>query len=617
MRLMALTRVALFGAALFAGSSLATGQEAAAQSPVTKSHGIAMHGDLKYPADFKHFEYANPDAPKGGDVRFAAIGTFDSFNGWVLKGVPFPSPATETLMVNAADEPFSEYCLLCETVEMPDDRSWIVFNLRPEARFHDGSAITPEDVVWTFEALMTKGRPHYRAYYAGVAKAEKSGERAVKFTFKDGINRELPLIIGQLPVLSKSWWSTREFEKQTLELPLGSGPYRIETFEAGRYVVMRRVADYWGKDLAVRRGTENFDVIRYDYYRDPGVALEAFKAGEFDIRQENQALAWATRYEGPALERGLYRKTELATRTVSGMQGFAMNQRKPQFKDARVREALAYAMDFEWSNRTLFHSAYARTRSYFDNSELAASGLPDKDELALLEPLRGKIPDRVFTETYQPPRTDGSGNLRDNLRIATRLLREAGWQIKDGKLVDSAGKPFVFEFLLNQGSLFERIVLPFMENLKRLGIEGSVRAVDTAQYQRRFESFDFDMAVMSWGQSESPGNEQRDYWHSSKVGVDGSYNIAGIANPAIDTLIDLVISAPDRATLVTRVRALDRVLQWSFLVVPNWHSRTARVAHWDRFSWPATLPRSGFLSSTWWVDPAKDAALREKRGQSR
>lgn len=614
MRLLAF--LAATGLAAAAGLGLAA---PGAQAQATRSHGIAMHGDLKYGPDFRHFDYANPDAPKGGEVRFHAVGTFDSFNGWILGGVPAgaASATIDTLMASSADEPFSKYCLVCETVEVPDDRSWIVFHLRPEARFHDGSPIMAEDVAWTFETIRTKGHPFFRSYYGGVRAAEVLGPRAVRFTFSDATNRELPLIVGELPVFSKAWWATRDFSRPSLEPQLGSGPLRVDAFEAGRFVTLRRVPGYWGRDLPVRRGHNNFDAMRYDWYRDPTVALEAFKAGEYDIRQENQALAWATRYEGPGLERGLYRKEEIAEERTNGMQGFVMNLRREQFRDARVREALAHAFDFEWSNRQLFFGAYARTRSYFDNSELSARGLPDAGELALLEPLRAQLPPRVFAEEYQPPRTDGSGNLRDNLRVATRLLREAGWQVKDGVLVDAGGKPFRFDILLNQGGLFERIALPYLENLKRLGIQAQTRLVDTAQYQRRLEEFDFDMTVTVFGASDSPGNEQRNYWNSAKADVVGSGNLAGLKNEAIDRLVEAVISAPDRATLVTRTRALDRALQWSFLVVPHWHTRVDRVAYWDRFARPAVTPRVGYLPSVWWVDPQRDAALREKRAQGR
>jgi len=592
---------------------------AAASAQVMRSHGIAMHGDLKYGPDFRHFDYANPAAPSGGEVRFHAVGTFDSFNAWILGGVPAGVGAVslDTLMVSSADEPFSKYCLLCETIEVPADRSWITFHLRPQARFHDGKPVTADDVIWTFETIRTKGHPFFRSYYGSVQKVEKLDERSVKFSFADGTNRELPLIVGELPVFSKAWWSTRDFSRPSLEPQLGSGPYRIDTFEAGRFVTLRRVNDYWGRDLPVRRGHNNFDVMRYDWYRDPTVALEAFKAGEYDIRQENQALAWATRYQGPGLERGLYKKEEIAEERTSGMQGFVMNLRREPFRDPRVREALTYAFDFEWSNRQLFFDAYARTRSYFDNSELAARGLPSQEELALLEPFKAELPPRVFTEEYNPPKTDGSGNLRDNLRVATRLLREAGWSVKDGNLVDAQGRQMRFDILLNQGGLFERIALPYIENLKRLGIQAQTRLVDTAQYQRRIEEFDFDMTVTVYGASESPGNEQRNYWSAAKADMVGGGNLAGIKSAAVDRIVEAIISAPDRASLVTRTRALDRVLQWSFLVVPHWHARVDRVAYWDRFDRPSVTPRVGYLPSVWWVDPQKDAALREKRAQNR
>jgi microcin C transport system substrate-binding protein len=450
-----------------------------------------------------------------------------------------------------------------------------------------------------------------------VKSAEALDPRRVKFAFSDATNRELPLIVGELPVFSKTWWATRDFSRPSLEPQLGSGPQRIDGFEAGRFVTLRRVPEYWGRDLPVRRGHNNFDVARYDWYRDPTVALEAFKAGEYDIRQENQALAWATRYDGPGLERGLYRKEEIVEERTNGMQGFVMNLRREQFRDARVREALAHAFDFEWSNRQLFFGAYTRTRSFFDNSELSARGLPDAGELALLEPLRAQLPPRVFTEEYRPPVSDGSGNLRENLRIATRLLREAGWQVKDGVLVDARGRPFRFDILLSQGGLFERIALPYIENLKRLGIQAQTRLADTAQYQRRLEEFDFEMTVTVFGASDSPGNEQRNYWSAAKADVVGGGNLAGIRSEAIDRLVEGVITAPDRQALVTRTRALDRVLQWSFLVVPHWHTRVDRVAYWDRFGRPAVTPRVGYLPSVWWVDAQKDGALREKRTQTR
>lgn len=597
---------------------LALSPAASAQSDkVTVSHAFAMHGDVKYGPDFKHFDYADPNAIKGGEVKMEAPGqTFDTFNPFTLRGVPAAGSTAiyDSLMAPSADEPFTEYCLLCETIEMPENRSWVIFNLRPEARWHDGKPVTADDVVWTFETLKTKGHPRYRAYYASVVKAEKLGERKVRFTFAPGENRELPGIVGQLTVLPRHYWEGKDFENTTLDVPLGSGPYKIDTFEAGRFVAIRRVPDYWGAKLAVNVGQNNYDVMRFEYFRDRTVSLEAFKAGAYDVRVENQASAWATRYDSPARAAGLYKLDELPMHVTTGMQGFAMNIRRPIFQDRRVRQALGYAFDFEWSNKNLFNGAYTRTRSYFDNSELAATGLPTADELKLLEPLRGQIPDEVFTKEYQPPKTDGSGNWRDNQRVATRLLSEAGWKVVNQKLVDPQGKQMSFEILLSS-SQFERIVLPYVENLKRLGIDPRIRTVDTAQYQRRMDEFDYDMTVEVFAQSESPGNEQRDYWGSAVADVTGSRNTVGIKSKAIDTLIDAIISASDRAALVTATHALDRVLQWENYVVPNWHTRVARVAYWDRFSRPKELSKYGYLGSTWWVDPQKDAALRQKRGQ--
>jgi microcin C transport system substrate-binding protein len=591
--------------------------EPRAQAPVIVSHGIAMHGEPKYKADFKHFAYASPNAVKGGEIKLEASGTFDNFNIWILGGTPAGAVGStiESLMVGAADEAFTEYCLICETVEYPADRSWVAFTLRPQARWHDGKPITVEDVIFSLDILKTKGHPAYRSYWASVEKAEKVGDRKVRFSFVGEVNRELPLIVGQLPILPKHYWETRDFTKTTLEPPLGSGAYKIDSFEAGRYIVLRRVTDYWGKDLPARVGQGNFDAIRFDYYRDRVVALEAFKAGEFDIRVENQALAWATRYVGQPFDQGLIKREEIEEEAVSGMQGFIMNSRREPFTNAKVREAFAHAFDFEWSNRNLFYGAYTRTRSYFDNSELAARGLPSKEELALLEPLRQHLPPEVFTKEYHPPKTDGTGNWRDGQREATRLLREAGWTVRDGKLVNARNQQMKVEFMLDAGGQFERIALPYLENLKRLGIDATARSIDIAQYQRRREEFDFDMIVSTFGQSESPGNEQRNMWTTRAAETKGSNNLTGVKNPALDQLVELLITADTREDLITRTRALDRALQWSHLVVPNWHVRTDRVAYWDRFSRPPPHEgrKIGYAMGTWWVDPAKDAALRQRR----
>ena len=491
----------------------------------------------------------------------------------------------------------------------------MAFTLRPEARFHDGSPITVDDVIWTFETLKTKGSPFYRAYYAQVTKAEKVGERKVKFSFAPGENRELPLIVGQLTVLPKAYWEKRDFEKTTLEPPLGNGAYKIDSFDAGRSITYRRVKDYWAVKHPVNVGKENFDVIRVDYYRDSTVALEALKGGQYDFRQENVAKNWATAFDTSAVKAGLLRKEEIPNEIPTGMQGFAYNTRRAVFADRRVRQALAYLFDFEWANKNLFFGAYTRTKSYFSNSELASSGLPSPDELKVLEPFRGKVPEEVFTKEYQPPTTDGSGIIRANAREALRLLGDAGWTVKNERLVNARGEQMQFEILLNDPT-WERIALPFKKNLELVGVAARVRAVDSAQYQKRLEAFDFDMTVEVWGESLSPGNEQRDFWTIHAADTKGSRNAAGVRDPVVDRLVELVIQAPDRKSLVTRTRALDRVLLWGFYCIPNWHIRAFRVAYWDKFGRPAGAPKYGLGFDSWWVDPKKDAGLGTRKGEA-
>lgn len=566
-------------------------------------HGLAMHGTLKYPSDFTHFDYVNPNAPKGGELRLADQGPFDSLNPFITKGQTPDGAALpfDTLMDSAADEPFSEYGLIAETVETPPDRSWVIFSLRKQARWHDGQPITADDVIFSLETLRTKGAPHYRFYYAGVDKMEKLGDRRVKFSFKPGDNRELPLILGQLPILPKHYWQGKTFDETTLVPPLGSGPYRVGKFEPGRFITYERVADYWAKDMPTQKGRYNFDRIRYDVYRDGTVALEALKAGEYDLRLENESKKWATGYsDWDAVKTGKAVLREFRHGMPSGMQGYAFNLRRPLFADIRVREALAQAFDFEWANRNLFYGQYARTNSYFDNSELAAKGLPGADELALLEPLRAQLPPPVFSQEYQSPPTDPDLGIRPNLRRAVALLEQAGWQVVDGKLQDAGGQPFRFEILLNSPA-FERITLPFARNLKRLGIDATVRTVDPTQYVNRVREFDFDMIVMSWGQSLSPGNEQSMYWSSEAAEQPGSRNVGGIRNKAIDTLIDKVIAAPGRRELVAATRALDRVLLWNWYVIPQWHSPVIRVALWDKFGQPELVPMQGWQMHALWA----------------
>ena len=579
------------------------------------AHAIALHGEPKYGPGFTNFDFVNPGAPKGGNIRLAAIGTFDTLNPYTLKGVAASGLGLtyDTLTHNAEDEAFTEYGLIAETIEVAADHSSVTYQLRPQARFHDSSPVRVEDVIFSLETLKQKGHPFYRAYYADIETGEKIGERGVRFRFSGSENRELPLILGQMPVLPEHYWGSREFDRTTLEPPVSSGPYRIIAVDPGRSTTYQRVDDWWGQDLAVNVGRYNFDTIRYDYYRDSTVALQAFKAGEYDFRQENTSKNWATGYQGPALNEGLIKQEEIPNQMPTGMQGFLFNTRKAVFADPGVREALAYAFDFEWTNKALFYNAYSRTDSYFSNSELASSGLPSSQELEILEPWRGQLPEAVFEREYQPPAGDGSGNIRGNLRTATRLLREAGWEIRDGQLINrDNGSALRFEMLLVQPG-FERVVLPLKKNLKRLGITMSVRTVDVSQYQKRLDNFDFDMIVMSIGQSLSPGNEQRDFWTSAKADEPGGRNYAGVRDPVVDALVDLVISAPDRASLIYRTQALDRVLLWGHYVIPNWHTRVFRVAYWNKFARPVIPPKYSLGFNTWWVDPAKLAVLAERK----
>ncbi len=607
--------IRLFMACLLTlGSGLAFAQE-----EPRPAHGVAMHGDLKYGPDFTHFDYADPNAIKGGTVTFASIGTFDSLNPYILKGVPAAglSLVFRSLTTQSEDEPFSEYGDIAQSIIMPEDRSWVAFDLRPEARWQDGEPITVEDVIFSLDILKSKGHPFYRAYYKNVVKAEKVGERRVKFTFEGGLNRELPLIVGQLPILPKHYFESRDFARATLDPPVGSGPYRIKKVDPGRTIVYERVEDWWGADIPVNKGRFNYDEVRYEYYRDSDVALEAFKAGRYDIRIENTAKLWATGYDSPALRKGWIKKAEIPFEGSAGMQGFVFNTRRSIFKDPRVRRALAYAFDFEWTNKTLFYGAYVRTESYFANTELAARGLPGPKELELLEPFRDKLPPEVFTEEYHAPKTDGSGNIRKNLRIALKMLREAGWRVKNGVLTnEETGEEMRFEILLVSPA-FERIAGPFVKNLKRLGIEARIRTVDTSQYQNRLDNFDFDMIVAVWGQSLSPGNEQRNYWSCEAAKTPGSRNYAGICDPVVDYLIGKIIEAPTREDLVAATRALDRVLLWGHYVIPHWHTRVIRVAYWDKFGRPAITPRYGLDLFAWWIDPAKLAALKAAGGLRR
>ena len=582
---------------------------------VHSAHAIAMHGEPKYGPDFTHFDYVNPDAPKGGTLRLAARGTFDSFNRFIPKGTPGRTTSIEALMEGSGDEPFTMYGLIAESVEWPEDRSWVAFTLRPEARWHDGKPITVEDVIWSFETLKTKGHPFYRFYYGSVEKAEQVGERKVKFSFSEAGNRELPLIMGQLEVLPKHYWEAegRDFEATTLEPPLGSGPYRVVDFEAGRHIVLERVDDYWGKDLPIKRGQDNFDRVRYDYYRDETAIRLALKSGDVDFREENQAKAWALEYDVPAVREGWLNKIEVPHQRPTGLTGFVMNIRRPAFQDRSVRQALGYAFDFEWTNRNIFFGQYSRPQSYFSNSELGSSGLPKGEELDILERYRGRVPDEVFTQVFETPRTDGEGWPRQNLTRAFELLAEAGWVVEDQKLVNAETKrQLAFEILYASPDI-ERIVLPFIRNLRRLGIDARPRFVDPSQYINRIRSFDFDMILSGWGQSESPGNEQRDFWSSSAADSPASRNRVGIKDQVIDELIELLIVAPTRESLIARTRALDRVLLSNHFVIPGWNLQQQRILYWDKFSRPEQPAKFGTSTSLWWFDPVKAARLEQRR----
>ncbi len=583
----------------------------AAPGRAEPTHAIAMHGEPKHGPGFAHFDYTEPEAPKGGRLVLGVVGSFDSLNPFVIKGVPAKglNLVFERLLKRGRDEPFTLYGLIAESVEVPPDRSWVVFKLRPEARFHDGTPITADDIIFSWRTLARQGRPNHRLFYRMVERAEKMGPRAVKFVFKPGDNWELPLIIGLMPVLSEAHFQAVAFERATLDPIMGSGPYRFEAVDQGRAIIYRRDAAYWGRHLAVNRGQYNFDVVRYDYYRDSAVAMEAFKAGLVDMRPESDPGRWATGYASPALDAGAMVLEEIPHGRPAGMYGFAFNTRRPLFRNRRVRAALAHAFDFEWVNRTLFHGAYRRTASYFENSELAAASPPGTAERALLEPFRERLPPAVFTRVYRPPTNTGDGDNRKGLRTALGLLRDAGWVHRGGRMFDPAGAPARFEILLIRPRN-ERLALVLARKLGRLGIEVGVRTVDSAQYQNRLNSYDFDMILYLWDESLSPGNEQAFYWGSRAADEEGTRNYPGIKDAAVDAMIGRIVAARDRRTLIDATRALDRILQWGHYVLPLYHLPADRLAYWNKFGRPSASPGSGYRLDTWWEDPAKAAALK-------
>ena len=579
-------------------------------------HGIAMHGDLKYPKNFKKFDYASDNAFQGGTIKLSSIGTFDNLNPYILKGVAAwqTTYLFETLMKSSFDEPFSQYGLIAESVKIPDNRSWIIFKIRKIARFSNDEKIKPEDVIFSFNTLISKGHPIYKTYYGQVDKVEKISEDEVKFSFKGDPNPELPLIIGyQLPIFSKKYWEGKDFDKTTLNPPLGSGPYLVSDLKPGRSLTLQKNPNYWGKNINVNIGRFNFDTIHTDFYRDETVALEAFKSGAYDFKQENSSKNWATAYKFEAVKEGRVKVEEIKYFRPSGMQGFAFNMRKSIFQNRNVRKALGYAFDFEWSNRNLFYNAYTRTKSFFDNSDLSSQSLPSKEELVILENYRGKIPDEIFTSVFSPPSTDEENGLRNNLRMARRLLKKEGWVIKDDLLTkEETGEIFKFEILL-RSPLFERIVLPMKRNLKKLGIEVSIRTVqDDSQYIRRLEDFDYDMIVVNYGSIISPGNEQKNYWGSSTADQQGSPNYMGVKNPVLDEIIDKLISAKSRKELVTYTKVLDRILLFNYYLIPQFHIGHYRVAYWNKISRPSISPKYDLGFDFWWFDPEKAQNLPNK-----
>ena len=580
------------------------------------AHGLSLFGDLKYGPDFAHLDYVNPNAPKGGRLHLATVDTFSTLSPFTLKGVSAAGAGLpfESLLEGSADEADAAYGLLAEGVVLAPDRRSVRFYLRPEARWHDGTPITANDVAFSYEILTTEGHPAYANNLAGVDRVETTGDHDVTFHLADPDNRKLPLIVGGLSVVSEAYYRDREFGETTMEPPLGSSPYRVAKVDPGRSVTYERVPDYWGAQLPLNVGRYNFDTVIYDYYRDRTVLVEALKAGEYDFHEEYTSKVWATQYDIPAVEQGWLVKDVLKDNTPSGVQAFFFNTRLPKFQDRRVREALAYAFDFEWLNKNQFYGIYDRMASYFENSELAARDLPSEAELAVLEPHRGAVPDEVFTKAFVPPSSDGSGNNRRNLRTARTMLEEAGWVTKEGALVNAeTGEPMTIEFLYFEPT-FERIYAAFARSLERLGVGVTLRLVDGAQYEERLKTHDFEITTIRFVFSLSPGAELNSFFASSTVDQVGSFNIPGIKDPVVDALIGEVAAATDRPSLIAAARALDRVLLWGHYMIPQWYKGAHHLVYWNKFDRPALKPRySRGVFDTWWVDREKDDALRAYR----
>ncbi|TNE41405.1 MAG: ABC transporter substrate-binding protein [Alphaproteobacteria bacterium] len=609
----------LLTAALLMGS-------AAGAEPVT-TYGLSTFGDLKYGPDFTHLDYVNPDAPKGGAIKLRDLDSFDTLNPFLLKGNPAYINGDKggdtfflftQLMARAYDEPDALYGLLAKSVTLDDKGQWVEFALRPEARFHDGSPITAEDVAFTFNILKEEGHPRYRLRYQDIVEAKVIDPEHIKFIFRDGaLTRDLPSEVAEMPILSKASFKTRKFNEASMEPLLGSGPYKVAKVSPGRSVTYERVENHWAEILPVHKGLFNFDTIQVDYYRDRDIALEAFFAGEYDFREEFTSRSWATEYENkPAVEKGYIKRKVLEDKSLTGFQAFFMNTRRMPFQDIRVRKAFNLLFDYEWINKNLFYDLYDRLGSVFENSDMKATGLPSEAELKLLTPWKDELPPEVFTKAFTPSKTDGSGNIRKELGQALKLFKKAGWTIKNRKLVNKDGKQMKVEFLLYEQS-FARILNGYITNLKRAGIDASIRVIDSASWQNRLRSFDFDIIVRRLSQPQVPGVEQRDWWGSKAADITGGLNIAGVKSLAVDALIEKIIQAKTKPDLVTATRALDRVLMWSYYTIPQWYKNSQFIAYWDKFGRP-DAEKPGYdraALQTWWYDPAEAEDLAARRGK--
>ena len=600
LRLFSILSLLIFGATIWAPAD------------VIVAHAITMRGNPKYPASFKHFDYVNPDAPKGGTLVLYSIGTYDNFHRYAQRGLAADASTSfyDTLMTPSEDEIEVYYGLIAEKVEYDSDFRWIIFHINPKARHQDGKPITADDVVFSFNKFFDEGVPQFKQYYAAVEKVEALDRYRVRFTLKEG-SKEMLVSLAQLTILPKHYWESRDFAEPLTEIPVGSGAYTVKDYKIGQYVVYERLKNYWGMDLPVNKGQLNFDYIRYDYYKDERAAFEAFTAGQYDLREENIALNWATLYKGPNFDAGYIKKEEVQHEIPQGMQALVFNIQRPIFQDRRVRMALNYALDFQWMNANLFYGQYTRTRSYFQNTDYEAKGLPSREELKILEPIRGQIPPEVFTTEYQPPVTDGSGNIRGELRSALALLKEAGWEIRDRRLTNvNTGEPMEFELLLYSPSM-ERVAIPVQKNLERMGITMKIRVVDTSEFVNRLRERDFDMISGGYSANFYPSSDLKIIWRSDYM--DYTYNTAGVQDKAVDYLIDGIVANQDNdQALLAWGRALDRVLTWNFYVIPEWHISMFRVAYWDKFSKPAIRPKYSLGTGSWWYDPAKAARLPQR-----